>query len=515
MLRRLIQRPSTRSIAAAAWPLIPTAQLHGSSRRLQSPNSGLSPSQPEPDDNKTDDAQAVPKKTPSLFEQLFPDEAKQTRAQQLDGLPKSAWASQAFDEPPPLAAPIPDEHPAEENDNDAYHHNYGPRRPGTRNPSDASSSSSPSSADNPLRAQSMLILSAASKQLLESDFMRLGRRGAHVEGWVAGIQRVVQARDPDTLQPLGHYFVLFDSDAAAAAYRHEVERLWQLAKAQASTAAGPYHHHHHRRRGRRGNKDAAAATAATAATTSRDGPDVAAAVKSFTLVPPSQRYYLRQAGGGRERLDRFDLGGASFVDRLAARAGSEHLVLLTVDGGRVSVDALRRAIEDDGADRHLPWRVAWADRESGGGSGGGSSGSGSGSGILPFGKSVLKKHDTVMDGNSNGKGNSNGSRDIERSLLDQVDRVMGTTDGGGNGGEQAAAAAENGEDTHTDPTASAAGDKQYRQYPRFIVPFLDAAEAHRFVRSWHRRQLKLQMNLNQDKEVSWDEIRTLNASVLW
>jgi hypothetical protein len=38
-----------------------------------------------------------------------------------------------------------------------------------------------------LHAKSMLILSAASKHLLESDFLRLGARGKHLEGWVGGI----------------------------------------------------------------------------------------------------------------------------------------------------------------------------------------------------------------------------------------------------------------------------------------------------------------------------------------
>lgn len=37
------------------------------------------------------------------------------------------------------------------------------------------------------RAACMLVLSAASKNLMESDFLRLGVKGRHVEGWVSGI----------------------------------------------------------------------------------------------------------------------------------------------------------------------------------------------------------------------------------------------------------------------------------------------------------------------------------------
>ncbi|KAI1766200.1 hypothetical protein GGR53DRAFT_487201 [Hypoxylon sp. FL1150] len=466
MLRRLIPRQSPRLIAAAAWPSIPTAQLHGSSRQLQSPSPGLPSSQPEHDDSSNDSSndgtQATAKTTPSLFAQLFPDEAKKTPTQRLDELPKSAWSSQTFDKPPPLTASTTSDHrPGAQ---DSHHAHYDPKPLSSR-----------SSAEHPLRAQSMLILSAASKQLLESDFVRLGRRGAHVAGWVAGIQRVVQARDPDTLQPLGHYFVLFDSDAAAAAYRHEVERLWQLAKAHVPRPGLPMHGGR-RRYAASGGKGGIEEVGEEAAT-----------VRSFTLVPPSMRYHLRQSGGrnssSRERLDDFDLGGASFVDQLVARAGSRHLVLVTVDGGRISTDTLRRAIEDDGVERHLPWRVA--DLENG---------------ILPFGKSVLKKHD--MDSS---RDNKDRDKDIEQNLLDQAKRAMGRR---GDEGDQDV------EETRPNVDYVTAEDRQYRQYYRFIVPFTDGPEAHRFVRKWHRRQLKLRMSLGED-EASWDETRVFNTSVLW
>ncbi|KAI6093571.1 hypothetical protein F4821DRAFT_220922 [Hypoxylon rubiginosum] len=461
MLRRLIPRPTTKLVAAAAWPSILTAQLHGSSCQLQSPSSGQSSLRSEHFDSRNDDdgVEATTKKTPSLFAQLFPDEAKQIQRQRLDGLPKSAWASQTFDEPAPLAphAPTSNEYHLEGEGEGEHeqHAQYDPKTLSSR--TSLSHNGPPSTAENPLRAQSMLILSAASKQLLESDFVRLGRRGAHVEGWVAGIQRVVQARDPDTLSPLGHYFVLFDSDAAAAAYRDEVERLWQLARAPVPGA---------RRKGRR----------------VVSAPEEGAAVRSFTLVPPSLRYHLRQAAGRNGgRLDDFDLGGASFVDQLVARVGSKYLVLVTVDGGRMSVDTLRRAVEDDGVERHLPWRVK--DLQNG---------------ILPFGKSVLKKHD--VDSSSRDR-----DREIEQNLLDQVNRAIGRK---GDEGDQDA------RDTGTNVDSTKTEDRKYRQYSRFIVPFTDGPEAHRFVRKWHRRQLTLRMNLGED-EASWEETRVFNTSVLW
>ncbi|KAI1381741.1 hypothetical protein F4677DRAFT_399534 [Hypoxylon crocopeplum] len=440
MLLRQLQRPSIRSVAAAAWRPAATALLHGSSSRPQS-----SPSHEESQHDHHDDVPQPTNKSPSLFEQLFPDEAKQ-----LDGRAssKSSWMSELFDEFSPLA--VPNEDLPTSSDVDS--------KPDTM----------------ALRAKSMLILSAASKHLTESDFLRLGRHGAHVEGWVGGIQRVIQARDPDTLQPLGHYFLLFDSREAAVLYRDEVERLWKLGKTHVPGA-------HH------GRASASMAPLPRGLLVDEDGRDVAAAIQAFTLVPPSQRLDIAlSTAHSREQMEGLDLGGgASFVDRLAARTGTRHNVLVAVDGGRISVDTLRQAIEEDGTDRNLAWRVT--DLENG---------------ILPFGKSVLKRRD-------------GDARDFEQSLLDQAGQAMSRRD---RDRDNPAAGREeeggDGEATATDTMPT--DDRKYRRYPRFIVPFTDNAEAQRFVRSWHRRQFKLQMSIEErGEQVVWDETRILNASVLW
>ncbi|KAI1409088.1 hypothetical protein F5Y13DRAFT_94916 [Hypoxylon sp. FL1857] len=435
MLLRQLQRPSSRSVAAAAWRSIPTAAalLHGSSRRPQTSTS--SPHQNDTEREPTN-------KPPSLFEKLFPDEAKQGRTQLDSEPPIRPWTSQFFNESDLESEPstVAEDHYFDEPDT--------PSSTDTPDPASAF----------PLRAKAMLILSAASKQLHESDFQRLAPRGQHVEGWVGGLARVIQARDPDTLAPLGHYFVLFDSSAAAVAYRDEVERLWQLGKTHVPGA------HHKKDSERRIPVPRGLAT-------DEKGRDVAALIKAFTLVPPSQRYHLElSTSHTREKIEDLDLGGAAFVDQLAAKAGTKHLVLVTVDGGRISVDTLRQAIAEDGVERNLPWRVT--DLENG---------------IMPFGKSILKKQD--MD-----------DKDFEQGLLDQVGRSMGHKDRG-----------EAGEESIVD-------DRKYRRYPRFIVPFTDGAEAQRFVRGWHRRQFKIHMKHEREEgkdDVSWDETRTLNVSVLW
>ncbi|KAI0843163.1 hypothetical protein F5Y06DRAFT_82105 [Hypoxylon sp. FL0890] len=429
MLLRQLQRPSSRSVAAAAWRLTPTAQLHGSSQRPQSQSEPPSTPSPPPKG-----AAQPTNKTPSLFEKLFPYEAKQ----------ENPWASHLSNDPEPELMTVDGEY------------QYNPHEKDTSSSDGESDTPDPSSAF-PLRAKAMLILSAASKHLYESDFLRLAPPGHHVEGWVGGITRVIPARDPDTLAPLGHYFILFVSETAAIAYKNEVERLWELGKTYVPGA-------HHK-------KDAFRRIPfPPGLRTDERGKDIAAAMKGFTLVPPSQRYYLElSTSHTREKIEDLDVRGAAFMDQLAAKAGTKHLVLVTVDGGRISVDTLRQAIEEDGVERNLPWRVT--DLENG---------------IMPFGKSILKKHDRD-------------NKNFEQSLLDEAEQTRERREGD-----------EAGE-------ASIVDEKKYRLYPRFIVPFTDAAEAQRFVRGWHRRQFKLRMNREEEGKdtVSWDETRTLNVSVLW
>ena len=317
----------------------------------------------------------------------------------------------------------------------------------------------------------MLILSGASKALLASDFVRLGVKGKHVEGWVGGILKVIQARDPDTLEPKGHYFILFDSHEAAAAYKDRVEYLWQLGKAH---VPGAHHARTHMRQ--------QPLPRGLWRTEHRE--DVAQLIRTFTLVPPSQRLHITQSRTSPAKITQMYLEGG-FVDQLAARAGSKFLVLLRLDGGRLSVQTLRRAIKDDGKRRHLPWRITDLDK-----------------GILPFGKSVLKAkyrvHVPEEDFTTNTGAEEEGSNN---EIMDEKDYSEVT-----------------GQDPSTLNAAQEAeeSNKKYRRYPRFVIPFMDEAEAHRFVQNWHRRELKLRMGgSGRRNDPTWEETRIINATVLW
>ncbi|KAI1074945.1 hypothetical protein F5B20DRAFT_585779 [Whalleya microplaca] len=487
LLRRQLQRPLLRSVAAAWRQPAPTTTvlLHGS-RQLRNEDSEPPPppppppppsspeeppskaaSTPEPSDSHNDteppspaaptpersdgdnDPEPLPSlpKLPSLFEQLFPEEFKRAaRSSQPNAptKPEGHWASQLrFDEPPTLtvAEGVPAELDGDEGAEGAWL----------------------------ARAKGMLVLSGASKHLLESDFLRVGIKGQHVEGWVNGIVKVIQSRDRDTLAPLGHYHILFDSPEAAIAYKDAAERAWELGKTYIPGA-------HHR-------KDSERRQPVPPGLRTPDGEDVRAALRAFTLFPPSQRYRLEP-----DDARALSGGGAAFVDRLVEVAGSRHLVLLSLDaGGRISVEMLRQAIEEDGADRNLPWRVLGLHKGNGKGNGGGGRrGNGKG-GILPFGRSIVKKE----------------TRDAEKALADQAAKQVKENAedawkiiGGGGGGD------------------GGGGDGEHRRYPRFIVPFADGAEAQRFVMGWHRRELTLRMG-QKGSDQTWDETRIVNAEVLW
>ncbi|RYP26484.1 hypothetical protein DL768_011718 [Monosporascus sp. mg162] len=503
MLFRQLQRPLSRTVVAlAVWPrwTAPLAsagkkKLHGSSNPGQNDDE-----QPVPDAaHAQGQQQQKPKKKISLYEELFPDERH--ARQPLDDTRHSRWASQLLEGPPRVldvpeggiagiaADPRPD--PAA----------IAPAVP---------------------RARCMLVLSAASKNLMESDFLRLGVKGQHVEGWVSGIVKVIQARDPDTLEPLGHYYILFDSRASAAAYSEEVHRLWRLAKAQAPAAQ------HNRRRSRSTRNSADDITIVD------DDTDTARALlRSFTLVLPTQRrhleqrdYHARSREFRRAWLRGAAPGGASWAETLAPRCvpgGSPSLVLLSATDGQggggsghdtgsgralLSVDALRRAIEDDGVERGLGWRVLMGNPQTG-----------ERGGIMPFGRSYVRWYDRLHDSSagSDGVRGVDGERDDGYGVEDADDALTST-------GTTTTATGGNGSDGNTEgPLPSSPpseeeeeeeeADREYRRYSRFVIPFADDAEARRFVRCWHRRELRVRMGAA--RHGGWEESVVVNTTVLW
>lgn len=306
------------------------------------------------------------------------------------------------------------------------------------------------------KKRAMLVLSGASKHLLESDFYRVGAaltRAKHVEGWVSGIMKVMQARDPDTLDPLGHYCIIFESEAAALAYREEAAWLWRLAKENTPGADL--------------KKASEFKMPLQPDMEASDGDqDLRKLVDSFTLVTPSQRYDIELSRFSAD--DKFIKWSDRIVRMIKGRVRSNYMALLVTEGGKVSLDTLRMAIREDGVERNLPWRIKDLEGETG-------------TGILAFGKSSLKGRDTAAAYDE--------GKDLEK-LRGGVELLKDEWE---------------------------AIQAKHTRYSKFIVPFLDQAEAQRFVRNWHRRQLHLQFSVMNEvgEEEEWSEMVMIQASMLW
>lgn len=268
----------------------------------------------------------------------------------------------------------------------------------------------------------VLVLNAASRSLLESDFYRLARQGKHLGDWVVGIARVVQARDPATYEPLGKYYVFFHTRAAALAYSEEVRRLHELARRQAHLVS------------------------TSLSSDSIPGPlplapalinvdrgaeaDLDAALRGYTLLPHSARLDLKLhlckdlPTPPEDRLSRMnrDLGDDPSPSSYLA-AQEHHFVLVSLEGCKTTVAALHAAIGRDGEERGLPWALAATRRDG-----------------KPSSIAAIAPDDD-----------------------DGPETTLADDDATGN---------------------------QQRRFWRFVVPFADAAEARRFVRNWHRREMR-------------------------
>ncbi|KAK6073047.1 hypothetical protein SCUP234_08884 [Seiridium cupressi] len=451
MPMRQLQRPLTltQPIAAAWRPKLPRLPARGSIQPQFSTTAR--PRAPE------ETPQQPPQKS-SLFAELFPDEAKQ-RARLRSWAQAQTQAStenadgQGLVKPPPRTlSPLPQSaHPLISYYEDSSHH-----------PAAASTQ------------RCTVVLNAASKYLTESDFYRVGAgRAAHVEGWVGGITKVIQARDPDTLEPLGRYYIIFETAAAAAAWREEVKRLWKLSRAHTPGVI--------RQGGTKGTGNfpveiplSARSTRSNAGSHSGGGSvgeleAIKREVEGFTLVAPGMRWDLDVAKYTAEERAMEHAG--SLVEKLCRKAETKFLVMIAVSGGKISSGTLRTAIKDDGKQRGLPWRVKNLEAKVGEGKWG----------IMPFGKSGLKAAERAS---------------IQENMRETEDRTM-----------------------HIEPDANVEKIKdEFKRYPRFLVPFLDEAEARRFVRNWHRRQLTLKMG-REDVDIQsveeWEETRVFNVTLLW
>ncbi|KAK3352989.1 hypothetical protein B0T25DRAFT_543306 [Lasiosphaeria hispida] len=186
----------------------------------------------------------------------------------------------------------------------------------------------------------VLVFSSACTALLESDFFRLARQGQHVDGWAAGMDKVLQVRSPTTREPQGQYFVFFDTRAAAEEYGCEI-----IARHNLTRNAHPQHD---------------LFEPLPNPTKLPPSTDPTTTVKGYTLLPPSlspsftlySRTEIQQAllahRGARPR-------GYEDLWASLARDNNSNRVLVKLDGPLTTCDAVRTAIVADGYERNLLW----------------------------------------------------------------------------------------------------------------------------------------------------------------
>ena len=268
----------------------------------------------------------------------------------------------------------------------------------------------------------VLVLNAASRSLVESDFYRLAPQGKHLGDWAVGIARVIQARHPSTYEPLGKYYIFFHTRAAAMAYEEEVWRLHFLSRRAAQLVSSSL-----------SSSDLSIpGPLPLTPTLASESADLDAALKGYTLLPHSATLDLKL-----HLCKDLDLPPTDKLSDMAGYLSSspesgpaqEHCsVLVSLEGCKATISALHDAIARDGEERRLPWALT----------------------SRPDGKPPIA---AIAPGNT------------------------------------------------------PKGGQQDARFWRFIVSFAEAAEARRFVRNWHRREMR--------DFGGRDMVVTFNATVLW
>jgi hypothetical protein len=158
--------------------------------------------------------QAAPEREedkPSLFEELFPEEAetlkKKEAEERLDKLPAFEWDGDphlGFGPPPDgsLKDRRSSKRKGEQFQSGWWRHVPLQPSPKTKTVKTQQTPERPQDSERRRRETSVLVLNAASKTLEESDFFRLSPKGEHIEGWTSGIIKGTSPfHSPPLLQP--------------------------------------------------------------------------------------------------------------------------------------------------------------------------------------------------------------------------------------------------------------------------------------------------------------------------
>lgn len=258
---------------------------------------------------------------PSLYEQLFPDqhvvEVKKQRESEIPRLPIRP------DEP--RASPFPSQRIR--NANKAR--DAGRSRSALQLQQDME--------DEPTRT-SVLVLRNASKNLVEEDFKRIIPQGKHLPGWnldQGDIIRVVPGRDLETGEHTDCYYLLFSSPLSAFTYQGHATRIHNIVAAHTPASV--------------------LSAIPPPPGLKIDGMDAHAAIRSFSLIPPTQTIDLRQLNPPLPRVLEQIISCQGYPAITKRKDRSPYEARLTFEGPQLHISAIKHVLVNSAKDRGLAW----------------------------------------------------------------------------------------------------------------------------------------------------------------
>jgi len=149
---------------------------------------------------------------------------------------------------------------------------------------------------------------------------------------------VIPVRDPSTLQPVGHYFLLFSTPASARVYQDHLVHLHRMARTHTprsieSPIAPPPGY-------------------------MVEGEDVYQLLQEYALIPASQRLSLKLLLPPYSAMVTSLVEHGGYRQLVDGTGKAANAVLFWVEGFQPSTFFLKEVIARDGRDRALLWEIA-------------------------------------------------------------------------------------------------------------------------------------------------------------
>lgn len=186
----------------------------------------------------------------------------------------------------------------------------------------------------------VLELRYASKSLTEEDFRSLIPRGLHMQEWTqrGEFVKVIPKRDPWTLEQTGNYYIVFNNEEDAKAYKQHVSHVHDLAKQHTLTSL--------------------TSEIAPPPGYIINGEDVSGLVQSYALIPPQQKLFLQYLVPPFTPLQQNIFKRGGYAQILGeGREGVAQVLVVFLEGRQPSYFEISDAIHLDGKRRGLEWRL--------------------------------------------------------------------------------------------------------------------------------------------------------------